>query len=209
MLDVNVYKNDEWYSVSITDGEKVFEIIFGGNLDLYWNLWSTDKIDEEKIISFDITKDSYVLWELFDDLYNDFKECNVSEVDYVELTFCESSEEVKKLYDRCKKRNNFLRNTREYKDVFDGKSIRWVSDDESYNMVTITPTEDKYVIEFTSGERGIAYLGRNDIRFRNSGSTQAPFNQLFMKLYNRMISGEYDFDQVHVNEYIRKLKKHS
>lgn len=208
MLDVNIYKSEEYYNVIITDGEKIFEMIFGGNLDLHWNLWSTTKIDREKSISIDVTRDSYVLWELFDDLYNDFKECNVSEVDYEKLSLCESSDEVRKIYERSKRYNEFLRNSSEYKVLFDGKSIRWLSDDESYNFVTITPIEDKYVIEFTSGKR-ISYLERHGIRFRNSGSAHAPFNRLFMKLYNRIISGEYDFDQVHVNEYIRKLKKHS
>lgn len=207
MLDVNIYKNDEYYSVSITDGEKVFEMLFGGNLDLHWNIWSTNKIDREKSISMDITKDSYVLWELFDNLYNDFRNCNVSTVDEAELSFCESSEEVRKLYDRCDRHNSFLRGTTEYKRVFDGKSVRWVSDDESCNIVTITPGEDKYVVEFTSGERRISYLELHGVRFRNSGSMNAPFNVLFMKLYNKIISGEYDFDQTHISQYMKKLKR--
>lgn len=207
MLDVSVFKNKIFSHVSITDGEKVFDMIFGGNLDLHWNIYSIDEMDREKTISFDITKDSYVLWELFDNLYNDFRDCNVSTVNEAELSFCEDSEEVSKLYDRCNRRNKFLRNTSEYKRVFDGKSIRWISDDESCNIVTITPKEEGYVIEFTSGEKRISYLEPHGIRFRNSGSSNAPFNQLFMKLYNEIISGEYDFDQVHMNEYIRKLKK--
>ena len=208
MLDVSIYK-DEYYSVSITDGKKVFEMIFGGNLDLHWNIWSIDKIDRNKSISFNITRDSYVLWELFDNLYNDFRDCKVSTVDETELSFCEDSEEIRKLYDRCNRRNEFLRGTTEYSRVFDGKSIRWVSDDESCNMVTITPNGDKYVVEFVSGEKRISYLEPHGIRFRNSGSMNAPFNQLFMKLYNEIISGEHDFNQIHMNEYVRKLKKHS
>lgn len=208
MLDVSIYK-DEYYSVSITDGEKVFEMIFGGNLDLHWNLWSIDKIDKDKSISFDITKDSYALWELFDNLYNDFRDCNVSTVNEAELSFCEDSEEVRKIYERCNKRNEFLRKTTEYKRVFDGKIIKWLSDDESCNIVTITPDEDKYVIDFISGEKKISYLESHGISFRNSGSSNAPFNVLFMKLYNEIISGKYDFNQIHMNEYIRKLKKHS
>lgn len=43
----------------------------GGILDLHWNIWSANKIDKEKTISFDIAKDCYILWELFDDLYNE------------------------------------------------------------------------------------------------------------------------------------------
>ena len=206
MLDVNVYKSGEYYNVSITDGKKTFEMIFAGNLDLYWNLYSIDNIDREKTISIDITKDSYVLWELFDDLYNDFKGCNVFEVDAKELEFCESSEKVKELYDRWKMHNQFLKTTCEYKDVFDGKSIKWISDDETYNTVTITPMEDRYVLEFTTGIR-ISYLERYGIRFRNSGSSHDPFQQLFMKLYNKIISGDYDFNQIHISEYIRRLKK--
>lgn len=208
MLDVNVYKNNDYYDVSITDGKKVFEMIFGGNLDLHWNLYSIDKIDKEKSISFNITKESYVLWGLFDDLFNDFKECNVLEVSDIELNFCDSNEEVRRLYNRCEKYNEFLRHIHEYRDIFDGKCIKWVSDDESYNAVTITWLEDRYVLEFTTGKK-ISYLERYDIRFRNSGSMHKPFNLLFMKLYNKIISGEYDFNQIHINEYMRKLKRHS
>ena len=208
MLEVSVCK-DKFHNVIITNGEKVFEMVFGGNLDLHWNIWSTNKIVIDKSISIDITKDSYVLWELFDNLYNDFKMCNVSSVDEVELSFCESAHEVRELYDRCDRRNKFLRNTFEYKRVFDGKSIRWVSDDESCNIVVITPYEDRYEIEFISGEKRICYLEPHGIRFRNSGSSNAPFNLLFMKLYNEIISGKYDFNQIHITEYIRKLKKHS
>lgn len=180
---------------------------FGGNLDLHWNLYSIDNIDWEETISIDISKDNYVLWELFDDLYNDFKECNVSEVSDVELEFCDNSDEVSKLYDKCKRRNEFLRNTFEYKDIFNGKSIKWISDDESYNTVTITLMEgDRYILEFTTGIR-INYLDRYGIRFRNSGSMHEPFNLLFMKLYNKIISGDYDFNQIHMNEYVRRIKK--
>lgn len=78
MLDVNVYKNEEYSNVSITDGNKVFEMIFGGNLDLHWNIWCLDDASASEKVSFHITKDSYILWELFDDLFNDFKDCNVS-----------------------------------------------------------------------------------------------------------------------------------
>lgn len=126
----------------------------------------------------------------------------------IELAFCENSQEVSDLFDRHNRYNQFLKNTYEYNDVFDGKRIKWVSDDESYNTVTITPIEDMYLIEFTTGIK-ITYLEPYGIRFRNSGSDHASFNQLFMKLYNRIISGEYDFEQVHMNEYIKKLKKHS
>ena len=207
MLDVNICKNGEYYNVEITDGKKVFEMIFGGNLDLHWNIYCINNAPKEKSISIDITKDNYVLWELFDDLYNDFKGCNILKVSNIELEFCENSEDVKKLYDRCKRYNEFLKETREYNDVFDGKSIKWISDDESYNMLTITPMEDKYVLQITTGKK-ISYLERYGIRFRNSGSMHKPFEILFMKLYNNIISGEYDFNQVHINEYIKKLKKH-
>lgn len=208
MLDVNVYKSYVYSHVSITDGEKVFDMIFGGNLDLHWNIYSIDDVDKNKVISFDITKDSYVLWELFDNLYNDFRECNVYNADEAELSFCDNCDEVRELYDRCDRENKFLRNTSEYKRVFDGDSIKWVSDDESCNIVTITPVDDIYVVKFTCVYR-ISYLEKFSIRFRNSGSSNAPFNVLFMKLYNEIISGEYDFNQMHMNEYIRKLKKHS
>ena len=86
------------------------------------------------------------------------------------------------------------------------KKVKSAEDLTIRDVVTITPDEDKYVIDFISGEKRISYLEPHGIRFRNSGSSNAPFNTLFMKLYNEIISGEYDFDQIHMNEYIKKLK---
>lgn len=209
MLEVNVCKNGISSNVCITDGQKIFEMTFGGNLDLHWNIYSTDKVDYDKTLSIDITKDSYLLWELFDNLYNDFRHCNLFFVDDVELSFCDNGEEISVLYDNCNNSNSYLRGTTEYRRVFDGKSIRWMSDDESFNIVTITPYYDKYVVEFISGGKKISYLEPHGIKFRNSGSMNAPFNLLFMKLYNEIVSGKYDFNQIHINEYVRKLKKHS
>ena len=47
------------------------------------------------------------------------------------------------------------------------------------------------------------------IRFRNSGSTYTPFNNVFMRMYNQFLEYEPDFHQIHIEEilYKEKVKK--
>lgn len=201
MLDVNIKNRDYWYTVEISDGSKKLIMTFGGNLDLSFSCYDNNRNDKEKLV-FEITKDSYLLYELFDELYNDIKNCNIFK-DFINDVSFYDEEEYKDLMFERESLNDMFRNKEAYNDIFDGYQVRWYSDDESCNLFTMTPGEDKYVLEFISGYK-ISYLDEFSVRFRNSGSRYDPFNFLFMNLFNKIISGDYDFDQMHINEYVRK-----
>ena len=43
---------------------------------------------------------------------------------------------------------------------------------------------------------------RITVRFRNSGSRYDPFNIIFMKLYQGLCALDYEYHQIHIEEYL-------
>lgn len=200
MLEVKKKKIGDYYAFEITNGDKVFTINFGGNLDLYWSCFSHNDNNQD-IVTFDITKENYYLYMAIDELYNSIKGCHIFDIDSIELDLCGTIEERIELYKRNARINSNLKKSLEYKRIFDGQNVRWTSDDESFNQVIIIPGNDKYLLKFTPGQEQI-YLTNNSIRFSNSGSMNAPFNIPFMMMYNKLCSDEYDFNQMHMEEVL-------
>lgn len=175
-----------------SDNKKLI-ITFCGNLDLYFCLSNFNNKPY-----FIIDRENYLIYELFDKLYNDIKNCN--------------------LFD---KEDNNYKNRYEYKHLFNNNVIEWRCDDYPYDIApyfTIIKKEDSFIINFkqhTSFENidDINYLyfptkNRISIRLRNSGSRYTPFNIIFMRLYHSLCDlNEFDFEQFHIEEYLFKKKK--
>lgn len=178
------------YDYELNDGKNIFQILFGGTLDLYFVLRTKNEIPYEgkTNIDFIISKDNYELYSLFDTLYNDV--INI------------------RLYDE-ERLNHGYKRRREYKSlVSKDKKITWMSDDEPDNIadrVVISKEEDSYKLTFRRVE------STNDpqyfrsgysitIRFRNSGSRYEPFNIAFMKLYRDVQSIDPDYHQIDIEE---------
>ena len=207
MLTLNKRKTDSGYTIDIFDDKKILTITFGGNLDLYWNLTSEEK---REVDTFEITKENYFLYSLFEILYNDIVNCNLFKVYDEELSFANSSKELQMIYDRKKELNKRFSEYEEYKRLYNGKYICWYSDDdpiEDANYVKIIKKDDKYVLEFLSNKKASTLWLSNAIRFRNSGSRYMPFNMIFMEMYNSLCTSEYDENQIHIEEYLYKKKK--
>ena len=47
---------------------------------------------------------------------------------------------------------------------------------------------------------------RITVRFRNSGSRYDPFNIIFMKLYQGLYELDYEYHQIHIEEYLLDSK---
>ena len=61
-----------WFNISTDEG--VFRILYGGNLDLYWDCYCNGNILNsplEKV--FYITKENYFFYSLIDEIYNGIK----------------------------------------------------------------------------------------------------------------------------------------
>lgn len=207
------------YNFYLKQEDKELGIIFGGNLDLYWSLTKkntklekikpTELFEENKKQlkeTFLITKENYFIYSLFDDLYNDIKECNLFTID----SYYDYDES--KTY---KDRNKEYQNTEKYKYLFDGNIIKWHSDEEDYliaDRVAIEKIDDTYVLKFirpeiTDEKFPFRTIGNISIRFRNSGSRYEPFNVIFMRMYNKLQEYNPEYHQIHIEEleYQKKL----
>lgn len=208
--------NQSGYDFYLKQDNKILKIVFGGNLDLYWNLILHEekpKYDEitEKFI---ITKENYFIYSLFEKLMNDVKEANIYEPEEGDDIFGNTTEED------CKRWNERLKNRYNYHELFDSntETITWHSDDEEYSVadrVKINKVDDTFVLEFTRPNLtrdnfGYRMAGSVSIRFRNSGSRYDEFNIPFMRMYNTMQDYDPNYHQIHPEElnHQKKLTLH-
>lgn len=195
-FEINKYVDERNYKTfSFINDKKEFGITFCGNLDLYFYL---NNFDNEPY--FIISKENYIIYEMFDKLYNDIKNCNFFD------------EEDNEYYQQYKDR--YI-----YKSLFKDDVIEWKCDDypnEIAPSFSIIKDTDSFIIKFNPcvivDDIGYQYpLILKDwisVRLRNSGSKYTPFNCIFMKLYNSLCNTqEIDFEQVHIEEYLIKKKK--
>ena len=198
--------------IVVTLGDLKYQLFFGGDGDLYWSCIDLGK-ETNDVVRFPITKENYMLYSLIEDLYERVKTCHVFDVSECELEFCEDEDEVRKLYEKKRKSNEDLKTFSNYAKLFDSSTgiISWHDDESIYeeaNVVNIIPEDEEFILEFVPGKKCDAYdmIG---VRFRNSGSTYTPFNNVFMRMYNQFLEYEPDFHQIHIEEilYKEKVKK--
>lgn len=183
MLKIEKSKNMNNYDIFyITTNEGTFIITFEGNLDLYWVYTSNENIlkapDEKEFI---ITKENYLIYQLFDNLYNEVKN-------------------NKNPYDKYNPERLVNKNI-----------IDWHSDDfpyETASRVIIKKLKDSYKITFTKSKEDTLYVTYS-VRFRNSGSRYSTYNQSFMNLYNSLKNYNFNnnYHQIHMEEYLYEQKK--
>lgn len=207
MLEIKkvFYEHTQTYIIMISDGKQIFQMSFAGNLDLYWNIYDlTDNYakDINIIKKINITKENYVLYSLFERLFYDIKNCNV--FDDSLITFYESEEERQEAILRRKQMNENLKNWDSYKMLFHGGYIEWHCDDYCYeegNIVRIKKKKEYYEVSIQKQKLDMYNVGYS-IRFRNSGSTYAPFNMIFMEMYNKLQEYDPSYRQIHMEEYL-------
>lgn len=213
------YQRENYFNFFFQEGNKTFSIIFGGNLDLYWNISETNdknlnseeyakEMYQESRNIFTITKENYVIYKLFDELYSDIKESNVfipnDNLNYTE----ESKEDLIKM-------NESYKNSSAHKLLFNKEIIEWNSDDDIYeraNILKIKKEEDKFVLEFIRPKTDnidytFRYPERISIRFSNSGSRYNPYNIIIMSLFNKLQEYDPNYHQMDIEEvmYNKKL----
>ena len=155
------------------------------------------------ILFFDITKEDYEIYSIFDSLYNDIIAARPFERDiYDEEIF---KDDIKTDY----------KNTFQYRMLVDNyRTIRWVSDDGPYDeedrLRIKRLDDDTYRLIFIRNDKPMdcgfkSHMGIT-VRFRNSGSRYSPFNVLFMKMYHELQDIDPEYHQIHIEE-IEYLKK--
>ena len=197
----------DFYDYCLMDKNKMLYIFFANTLDLYM-LLCTDKLlppNENITIDFDITKEDYDIYRIFDRLHRAFmnsKENNPDAPFFQKSITTEYGEpyEVAPLVD-------------------ENSNINWISDNGPAvleDRLVISKEEDSYKLTFVRNDKPMDFGFKTNsgigIRFRNSGSRYNPFNCLFMELYDNLqkINPEYhqiSFEELDYKEKVKKLKK--
>ncbi len=204
MVEINKVKDVEGYDrFKITTENGSFDIMFGGNLDLYWYYWPEENYKDWPLAkTFTISKENYFIYQKLDELYKNIKE---------QKPYQSKDENVSTVFDSSKLINESPRSQYSYKNLFQNGIIKWYSDDaplEEASMLEIKSQEDKYIITFHQGKEDFGFP-TYAIRFRNSGSRYEPYNFVFMNMYNSLSEYNPNYHQIHIEEYLynKKLQK--
>ena len=142
MLEINKTKDAEGYDrFKIITDTGSFDIMFGGNLDLYWSYWPEEDFEDWPLSkTFTITKENYFLYQKIDELYKNIKEQRPypktdkdEYTSFLELNLRNSNESKKVDY--------------AYEKLFQNDIIKWYSDDmplENASSLEIKKQEDTY-----------------------------------------------------------------
>lgn len=204
--------------INLIDGNKTFSILFAGTGDLYWIVKNSNCTEEDSDY-FEISKENYQVYSLFETLLNDIRTINIFDKTEIEFPPYIETDEEKEEYlkeEELEKKKYKMFNKSYYNDLYDEdtNTITWVSDETGFevaNMVTIKKIDDKFLIEFKTQpyidgyEMEDSIPGIIGIRFRNSGSRYKPFNIIFMRMFNKLqqIDDVNDYGhQIHVEEYL-------
>lgn len=203
MLKMTKSKNGHDYEAfEIETNEGKFNISFEGNLDLYW--WyvpNKNILEAPQTKEFIITKEDYFIYNTFDELYNSIK----NDKPYFNLSYDNGNKDKKiKVYDK----NNPER-------LFKNEGIEWHSDDFEYecsSYVRIEKCKEGYKVIFSKSKGNIydctydtMYMTYS-VRFRNRGSRYIPFNTTFMSMYNKLSKYNFNYHQIHMEEYMQYKK---
>ena len=204
MVEINKIKDVEGYDrFKITTENGSFDIMFGGNLDLYWYYWPEEDFKDWPLAkTFTISKENYFIYQKLDELYKNIKE---------QKPYRFKDENVSTVFDSSKLINESPSAQYSYKNLFQNDIIKWYSDDaplEEASMLEIKSQEDKYIITFHQGKEDFGFP-TYVIRFRNSGSRYEPYNFAFMNMYNSLSEYDPNYHQIHIEEYLynKKLQK--
>ena len=208
MVEIKKQKTQFGYSFKIMTDTGTFEIFFAGNLDLYWkyyydgNIW---EFNNSKPIL--ITKENYFLYQLFDNLYHGVNKCIIyynSNNDKDELfdDFFNSLYNPLELQKELYKKESFNPES-----LMQGNKLEWHCDDGYYDNASkfiIEPNKDSYKLTFYRSND--EFFSNFCIRIRNSGSRYDPFNILFMNMYYELCNYDYNYHQIHMEEYLYQKK---
>lgn len=207
MLKITKEKNKmNSYDFKITSEDNTLGIMFGGNGDLYFYVKKTI-MNQKQIINFEITKGNYILYKLFESLYNQIINCDIYRLDEYELEFFDEQEaEEKRAMNQ--EWNEELKQSSVYKNLVKDGVISWRHDDQIYeqaNILNIHKEDEKYRLEFV--EQTQEWSPFLDVRFRNSGSRYSPFNMAFMDFYRELQKYDTEYHQIHMEEWLYQKRK--
>ena len=209
--------------IELEEQDKTLVFDYGGNLDLYWSIYTKDESTPK---TFTITKENYGVYNLFERLFQDIDTFNIFDNDdeipfYIETEQEERDYLLARQHEKEEDRKRYLEyNNAHYNDLYhpeEGK-ITWHSDETAWevdNYLEIVRQAETFAISFYTQEdiQGYDHDFKTaysiPVRFRNSGSSYEPFNCIFMRMYNAMKEVDDVKDighQLHMEEYLYEQK---
>ncbi len=170
------YIDSNLKDVFIRQNGKILKIFFGGNGDLYFDIFGSINYNSgirTSSICIDTNTDIY---DYFNEFFNDILNCNI--YNNSDLDSCQT-------YTNIELNRKVASQNANSKLVKNG-IIEWYSDsiyDEKANLLKIEKNNDKIILTFFDNpDDPIFGFG---IRICNSGSKYDPFNICFMNLFNK------------------------
>lgn len=207
--------NNGFKDITLIDGNVRLIMSIYGNGDLYWTITDDSKLI--KNMFFTITRENGAVYSSFQDLFADIENVNVCTLDDDSFNY---NYETKK-YNIIYREKAFKYDFYHYSELYDieNKTITWCSDEFSHdnaNILKIRKIDDEFELEFIPKSilsgfiNGSSNIGRVTIKFCNSGSYYAPFNVMFMRLFNKLqlVDDVKDIKhQVSIDEYMYNQNK--
>ena len=193
MMNIEFLNNAFCKSLKLTQNGNTFNILFGGNFDLYFQpvMDRMKLITNREPLEFVISEEDGFLYDAFLNLYekitkySPYDEMGTYEKEYQE------------------KRDSY----RPFPLVHD-KVISWHSDEEdadTSSILNISKTDNNQIkLEFIKNKPENGFYLTYAIRFRNSGSTYHPFNFRFMELYNSLCNYYENYQPNHKEKQLQK-----
>lgn len=192
-MNIEFLNNAFCKSLKLTQNGNTFNILFGGNFDLYFQpvMDRMKLITNREPLEFVISEEDGFLYDAFLNLYekitkySPYDEMGTYEKEYQE------------------KRDSY----RPFPLVHD-KVISWHSDEEdadTSSILNISKTDNNQIkLEFIKNKPENGFYLTYAIRFRNSGSTYHPFNFRFMELYNSLCNYYENYQPNHKEKQLQK-----
>ena len=194
MMNIEFLNNTFGKYLKLTQNGNTFNILFGGNLDLYFQpvMNRMELFTSDEHLEFKISKEDGFLYEAFMHLYEKI-------INYIPLEEMDSKRERE--YQKLKD------SYRPFPLVHD-KVISWHSDEEdadTSSILNISKTGNNQIkLEFIKNKPEDDLYLTYAIRFRNSGSTYDPFNFRFMELYNSLCNYYENYQPNHKEKQLQK-----
>ena len=193
-MNIEFLNNTFGKYLKLTQNGNTFNILFGGNLDLYFQpvMNRMELFTSDEHLEFKISKEDGFLYEAFMHLYEKI-------INYIPLEEMDSKRERE--YQKLKD------SYRPFPLVHD-KVISWHSDEEdadTSSILNISKTGNNQIkLEFIKNKPEDDLYLTYAIRFRNSGSTYDPFNFRFMELYNSLCNYYENYQPNHKEKQLQK-----
>ena len=181
--------NEKGHSlITIRTNEGAFTLSFDNKNDLYIAVYPKKDNDSEDI-NFTITREDYYLFSFVDKLFKNIKQSS-------------AENEIKEDY------GEFY-----IKSIvpFENNQIRWISDDfenekGSELIVSYVEKEDSYKFTFKKSRSNVLH-NTYFVKINTIGSYYHPYNDNFVEFYQDLLSYDYEYHQIHMDEYLYSQDK--